>query len=134
MKTYEEYVKRLSAMKPNIYIGDEKVGRDDPRLQGGKNIIKVTYDCAHDPDFEDLCHATSHITGEKINRFCHIHQSEDDLLKKQRMTRLLCHRVGGCIQRCMGIDALNAVSVITYELDEALGTKYYQNFLNYMKY
>jgi len=54
MKTYDDYVKRLSAMKPNIYIGDEKVGRDDPRLQAGKNIIKVTYDCAHDPEFEDL--------------------------------------------------------------------------------
>jgi len=112
LKTFDDYYNRLLKMKSNIYIGEEIVGRDDPRLRGGMNIIKVTYDCAHDEEYEDLCVATSHLTGKKINRFTHIHQSEDDLLKKQLMTRLLCHRVGGCIQRCMGCDALNALSVI----------------------
>ncbi len=121
-------------MKPNIYIGEEKVGRDDLRIQGGMNIIKETFDRAHDPEYEDLCIATSHLTGKKINRFCHIHQSEEDLLKKQKMTRLLCHRVGGCIQRCMGIDAMNALSIITYEMDQALGTDHYKRFLKYLEY
>jgi 4-hydroxyphenylacetate 3-monooxygenase/4-hydroxybutyryl-CoA dehydratase/vinylacetyl-CoA-Delta-isomerase len=134
MRTFEEYVKKLYSMKPNVYIGDEKVGRDDPRLQGGMNIIKDTFDCAHDPEFQDLCTAKSHITGNTINRFTHIHQSEEDLLKKQLMTRLLCHRVGGCIQRCMGIDAMNALSVITYEMDEALGTDYNKRFLKYLEF
>ncbi len=134
MKTFEDYYQRLLKMKPNIYIGDEIVGRDDPRIKGGMNIIRETFDRAHDPEFEDLCVATSHLTGEKINRFCHIHQSVEDLLKKQQMTRVLCHRVGGCIQRCMGIDALNAISIITYEMDQALGTDYYQRFKAYMKY
>ncbi|MFX0060536.1 MAG: 4-hydroxyphenylacetate 3-hydroxylase N-terminal domain-containing protein, partial [Candidatus Heimdallarchaeota archaeon] len=77
MKTYEDYVQRLYKMKPNIYIGEEKVGRDDPRLKGGMRIIKETFDKAHDPDWEDVCTATSHLTGKKINRFCHIHQSVD---------------------------------------------------------
>ena len=36
--------------------------------------------------------ATSHLTGEKINRFTHIHQSVDDLLNKQKMTRLYCQQ------------------------------------------
>ena len=121
-------------MKPNIYIGDEKVDRTDFRLKGGMRIMKETFDRAHDPEWEDLCTATSHIIGKKINRFTHINQSEDDLLKKQLMTRRLCHRTGGCIQRCMGIDALNALSVITYELDEALGTDHYQRFLKYLEY
>jgi 4-hydroxyphenylacetate 3-monooxygenase/4-hydroxybutyryl-CoA dehydratase/vinylacetyl-CoA-Delta-isomerase len=121
-------------MKPNVYIGDEKVDRDDPRIRGGMNIIRETFDRAHDPEYEDLCIATSHLTGKKINRFCHIHQSEEDLLKKQKMTRLLCHRVGGCIQRCMGIDAMNALSIITYELDQALGTDHYKRFLKYLEY
>ncbi len=134
MKTTEEYIERLMKMKPNIWIGNEKVGRDDPRIRGGINIVKETYDRANDPDYEDLCTAISHLTGEKINRFCHIHQSVEDLLKKQRMTRVLCHRVGGCIQRCMGIDALNAISVITYELDEALGTDHYKRFEAYMRF
>ncbi len=132
MRTVEEYKEALYKMKPNVYIGDEKVGRDDWRIQGGINIIKETYSCAVDPRYEDLCTAISHFTGKKINRFTHIHQSKEDLFKKQRMTRVLCHRVGGCIQRCMGIDALNALSVVTYECDEALGTNYYDRFKKYM--
>ncbi|MFX1567436.1 MAG: 4-hydroxyphenylacetate 3-hydroxylase family protein [Promethearchaeota archaeon] len=134
IRTYEQYVEDLKKMKPNIYIGDEKVGRNDPRLQGGMHIIKETFDHVNEPEYEDLCTATSHLTGKKINRFCHIHQSEEDLLNKQKMTRVLCHRVGGCIQRCMGIDAMNALSVITYELDQALGTDHYKRFLKYLEY
>ncbi|MHA1488139.1 MAG: 4-hydroxyphenylacetate 3-hydroxylase family protein [Promethearchaeota archaeon] len=134
MKTFEEYLESLYKMKPNVFIGDEKVGRDDPRIRGGINIVRETYDRALDPEFEDLCTATSHLTGKKINRFTHIHQSVDDLMKKQRMTRVLCHRVGGCIQRCMGIDAINALSVITYELDQALGTDHYERFKKYLEY
>ncbi|MFW9939693.1 MAG: 4-hydroxyphenylacetate 3-hydroxylase family protein [Candidatus Thorarchaeota archaeon] len=134
MRTYEQYVEDLKKMKPNVWIGEEKVDRSDPRIHGGMRIIKETFDCAYDPEYEDLCTVTSHLTGKKINRFCHIHQSEEDLLNKQKMTRLLCHRVGGCIQRCMGIDALNALSVITYEMDQALGTDHYERFKKYMEY
>ena len=35
MRTFEQYVEDLKKMKPNIYIGEEIVGRDDPRIQGG---------------------------------------------------------------------------------------------------
>jgi len=115
-------------------MGGERVGRDDERLNGQLRVIKETYDRANDPDYEDICTATSHLTGEKINRFTHIHQSIDDLLKKQLMTKLLSHRVGGCIMRCMGIDAMNAISVVTYEMDQMLGTETNQNFLKYLRY
>jgi 4-hydroxyphenylacetate 3-monooxygenase/4-hydroxybutyryl-CoA dehydratase/vinylacetyl-CoA-Delta-isomerase len=131
---YENYYNRLKKMNPNIFINGEKVGRTDERLQGGLYVIKQTYDCANDPVYEDVCTATSHLTGEKINRYTHIHQSRDDLLKKQMMTRLLCHRVGGCIQRCMGNDAMNALSVVTYEMDQAFGTEYNKRFIKYLEY
>src|SRR4030043_409033 len=48
--------------------------------------------------------------------------------------RLLCQRSGGCIQRCMGIDSMNALSVVTYEMDQALGTDYNKRFLAYLEY
>ncbi|MGQ9654407.1 MAG: 4-hydroxyphenylacetate 3-hydroxylase family protein [Thermodesulfobacteriota bacterium] len=134
LKTFDEYYERLCRMSPNLYMGAEKVDRTDERLQGGIRIMRETFDRAHDPMYADLCTATSHLTGEKINRFCHIHQGPEDLLKKQRMTRVLCHRVGGCIQRCMGIDALNALSVITYEMDQALGTDHDKRFREYLGY
>jgi len=132
--TYKNYVDRLKKMKPNVYINGKKVDRTGDWINGGLYVIKQTFDCAHNPAYEEVCTATSHLTGEKINRYTHIHQSMDDLLKKQRMTRLLCHRVGGCIQRCMGNDALNALSVVTYDMDEACGTVYNKRFLKYLEY
>ncbi len=130
----DDYVDRIEDMDANIYIGGEKVGRTDERLQQGINVIRETYRAPHDPDLEDVCKTESHLNGEDINRFCHIHQSKEDLLKKQKMTRKLCHRTGGCIQRCMGIDAMNALSVVTYEMDEALDTNLNERFLDYLEY
>ena len=132
--TYEEYAERLRKMKHNVYFNGKKWGREGDYISGGMYAIRQTFDCAHDPKYEDVCTATSHLTGEKINRFTHIHRSKDDLLKKQLMTRLLCHRVGGCIQRCMGVDALNALAIVTYDCDQANGTHYHGRFNKYLEY
>ncbi|WXG44674.1 MAG: 4-hydroxyphenylacetate 3-hydroxylase N-terminal domain-containing protein [Promethearchaeati archaeon SRVP18_Atabeyarchaeia-1] len=134
MKTSKEYYQTLKSMKPNVYVGGEEIGRDDPRLLPGINVISHTYDLATNPKYEKLLTATSHLTGEKINRFCNIHHSVDDLLKKQEMTRTLCRMVGGCIQRCMGIDAMNALSVVTYGVDKKFGTDYNKRYLKYLDY
>lgn len=128
MRTSKEYRKQLYAMKPNIHIGGERVGRDDPRLEQPINMVAATFDMAQDPQYDGIATTTSHLTGEKINRFCHIHHSMEDLLMKQKMTRLECHKVGSCIQRCMGIDVMNALSTVTYETDQKYGTEYNKRF------
>ncbi|MEM2046740.1 MAG: 4-hydroxyphenylacetate 3-hydroxylase N-terminal domain-containing protein [Candidatus Jordarchaeales archaeon] len=134
MRTPEEYRESLFKMKPNIYLEGKRVGRDAPALQGGIGVISKTFELVDNPEFKDLLVATSHITGGKINRFTHVNRSPEDLLKKQEMIRKLCHLTGGCIQRCMGCDAINALSVITYEVDQAFGTDYYKHFLKYLEY
>lgn len=115
MRTTKEYVDKLLSMRPNVYMGGQLVPRDDPRFQPGINTIAMTYDLVADQPGDELLTATSHLTGERINRFDHIHQNTDDLLKKQEMTRVYCQKTGRCIQRCMGIDALNAISVVAKE-------------------
>ncbi|MBA7482864.1 4-hydroxybutyryl-CoA dehydratase/vinylacetyl-CoA-Delta-isomerase [subsurface metagenome] len=134
MRTFEEYLEGLRAMKSNIRMHGEIIQRDDPRLLPPMNNIKLTFDLAQEPELQHLMTATSHLSGEIINRFCHIHRNQDDLLKKQEMTRVACQRTPACIQRCMGIDMLNALSVVTHEIDEAKGTEYYPRFLEYLKY
>ncbi len=133
MRTSGQYLEKLKGMRKNVHIGGELVERDDPRLLPGIRVVSMTFDLVDDPRFKDLLTATSHLTGKTINRYCHIHQSPDDLLKKQEMTRLLCQKSGGCIQRCMGVDALNALSVVTFLTDMAHGTGYHQRFLEYLR-
>jgi len=134
MRTSEEYRKGLYTMKPNIYIGGERVSRDDPRLEQPINVVASTFEAAQEPELDGIATTTSQLTGEKINRFCGIHCSVEDLLRKQQMTRVLCHRVTGCIQRCMGVDAMNALSTITYDTDQQYGTGYHQRFLKFLEY
>ncbi len=78
--------------------------------------------------------AVSHLTGRPINRFTHIHHDTADLLAKTRMGRLMGARTGCCFQRCVGVDALNALSITTYNLDARRGTAYFQRFNRYLAY
>ncbi|MBC7343945.1 MAG: aromatic ring hydroxylase [Clostridia bacterium] len=134
MRTVEEYREKLKSMRPNVYIGGELVRRDDARLLLGQNIIGITYDAARSEELRNLVVTTSHLTGKEISRYTHVPQSVEDLLKKQEMTRTLCGLAGGCIQRCMANDTICAISVVTKEMDEELGTEYHERFLNFLRY
>jgi 4-hydroxybutyryl-CoA dehydratase/vinylacetyl-CoA-Delta-isomerase len=93
----------------------------------------MTYGLARMPEHEDLMTATSHLSGRRINRFTHLHQSADDLVKKVKMQRLLGQETASCFQRCVGLDAINAVDSTTYEMDQRLGTTYHERFTGFLK-
>ena len=133
LKTSAQYHESLFSMRPNLHIGGERVGRDDHRLRPGINVMDVTFDLAQNPKWKGLATATSTITGEEINRRAHLPQNPYDLIQKQKLIRLAARRVGGCIQRCMGHDALSALAVCTKEMDEANGTEYHSRFLDYLR-
>lgn len=133
MRTKEEYISDLEKMRENVYAAGEKINRTDDLLMPGINVISLTFEMAQDSEYEDIFTAESHLIDEKVNRFCHIPQKPDDLMKKQKMIRLGAQRAGGCIQRCMGLDAIIALSVVTKDIDEKYGTKYYDRFTDYLK-
>ncbi len=134
LRTKEQYIEALGKMKRNIYYDGEKISRVDEQQMPCINTIGLTYDEAQKPENADLLLAKSHLTGETINRFNHIHQNTEDLHKKQDMTRFLCRKVGGCIQRCMGIDATNAIYNVSYEADKIKPgeTEYHENFKKWL--
>ncbi len=134
MRTSEQYVQKLRGMKKNVYMDGKVVERDDPRLLPSINVLSKTFDLVDDSNFQGLITTASHLAGDQINRFTHINQNTQDLLKKQEMIRKACHLTGGCIQRCMGCDAINALSVITYEVDDRYSTEYYKRFLKYLEH
>ena len=134
MRSQEQYLEKLKGMRPNIYLGGECIGRDDTRVIKASSAIRMTFSLVDNPEYEGLLTATSHISGKKINRFTHIHQNPDDLLKKQEMTRKICSYCGGCVQRCMGIDMMNAISSVVKDVDDKYNTQYYRNFLKFLEY
>ena len=130
MMTKEQYIASLRELHLNLYRFGERVENvvDDPIVRPSLNSFAATYELAEDPQYEDLMCATSSLTGRTINRFTHLHQSTDDLIKKVKMQRLLGQKTAACFQRCVGLDAANAVFSTTYETDAACGTAYHENF------
>jgi 4-hydroxybutyryl-CoA dehydratase/vinylacetyl-CoA-Delta-isomerase len=135
MMTGQQYRESLRRLKPEIYYLGEKIESvaDHPAFLPHVNAAALTYDMALAPEFEELLTATSHLTGEKINRFTHIHHSHDDLVKKVKMLRALGQQTGSCFQRCVGFDGLNSVYSITYDIDQKMGTDYHKRLVNLLK-
>ncbi|HHV47166.1 MAG TPA: 4-hydroxybutyryl-CoA dehydratase [Tissierellia bacterium] len=136
LKTAKEYIDSLRNLKLNVYLMGEKVENpvDHPIIRPSLNSVAMTYELAQNPEYEDLMTATSTLTGKKINRFTHLHNSTEDLVKKVKMQRLVGQKTASCFQRCVGLDAFNAVYSTTFEIDEKYGTNYHDRFVEYLKY
>src|SRR5690606_36786443 len=80
----------------------------------------------------ELASAVSPYTGERVNRFLHIATSPEDLVRQNKMQRRLGQLTGTCFQRCVGMDALNALHSTTYEIDERHGTPYHERLLAFL--
>lgn len=136
LMTPAEYVESLRKLNTRVYMFGEKVDNwvDHPIIRPSINCVAMTYGLAQDPQYKDLMTATSNLTGETVNRFSHLHQSTQDLVNKVKMQRLCGQKTASCFQRCVGMDAFNAVYSTTFEIDEAHGTNYHENFVNFLKY
>jgi len=136
MMTAEQYEESLRQLNMVVHMFGKRVETlvDNPIIRPSMKAVAKTYELAHLPEHEDIMTAKSHITGKKINRFTHIHRGTEDLVKKSKMGRLLGRETGCCFQRCVGMDALNALSIVTFNIDEKYGTEYYRRFVKYLEY
>ncbi len=97
-----------------------------PLIKPSVNAVAETYDLAQrDPD---LASTISPFTGERINRFLHIATSTNDLVLQNLMQRKMGQNTGTCFQRCVGMDAFNALFSTTFEIDQKYNTNYHEKF------
>ena len=136
LMTGEQYIESIRKLNMQVYMFGKKIDNpvDDPILRPSLNSVRMTYDLAQKPEYQELMTAVSPYTGGRVNRFTHIHQSTEDLVKKVKMQRLLGQQTAACFQRCVGMDAFNAVFSTTYEIDRKYGTHYHENFIKFATY
>ena len=117
LMTGEQYIESIRKLNMQVYMFGKKIDNpvDDPILRPSLNSVRMTYDLAQKPEYQELMTAMSPYTGQRVNRFTHIHQSTEDLVKKVKMQRLLGQQTAACFQRCVGMDAFNAGFSTTYE-------------------
>ena len=132
LKTPEQYLESIK--RPvNLYMFGEKIKEfwNHEIIKPSINTVMKIYELAQMNEYKDLMTAKSHLTGNIINRFTHIHQSTEDLIKKVKMQRLLGQHTACCFQRCVGFDTANALYSVTYEIDKKYNTDYHNRFKKY---
>jgi len=136
LMTGKEYIASIESLDLEANVLGQRTGElpNHPLVQPSLRAVAVTYDCAHDDACRALFRAFSPLVGDEVNRFTHLYQSADDLVNKVLMQRHCGNLTGCCFQRCVGMDALNALDSVTCEMDEASGTGYHDRFRRYLQY
>lgn len=133
LRTSDDYIASLRGRGLKVYLMGELLAEpiDHPIIRPSVNAMAATYTLA--TENEALGTVMSPLAGKRINRFLHIAGSANDLVGKARMQHALGRQTGTCFQRCVGLDALNTLHSVTFEIDEAHGTSYHQRFLAFLK-
>lgn len=132
IQTAEDYIASLRNRNLKVYLMGQRVKEpvDHPIIRPSINAVAETYQIAEDDP--SLATAESKLSGQTVNRFLHITESANDVVMQNRMQRRLGQRTGTCFQRCVGMDAMNALYSVTYDIDQIYGTSYHQRFVDFV--
>jgi len=131
--TGAQYIDSMRGRNLKIYLFGELVAEpvDHPMIRPSINAVAETYDLAvRNPE---LATVMSPLTGERVNRFLHVAGSAEDLVRQNKMQRRLGQLTGTCFQRCVGMDAINALHSVTFEIDENGASGYHERFLDFVR-
>ncbi len=137
LKTGDEYKDSVKSLKLEAHVMGKKSDNlpENPLVNPSMQAVAATFDGAHSNNegIRNLFRTRSSVCDTEVNRFTHLHQSSDDLVKKVIMQRYCGNLTGCCFQRCVGLDAANAVFSTTYDVDQQYGTPYHRRFRGYWR-
>jgi 4-hydroxybutyryl-CoA dehydratase/vinylacetyl-CoA-Delta-isomerase len=137
MRTKQDYLDSIGRLNTELYaFGSRVTGLyEHPCFRPAMDAIGLTYELAQESGSTERFTADSPFTGGRVNRFLHIHQSREDLLRRLRLGRFMVRRHGACIgARCVATTALNALYAISYDMDCELGTGYHDRVRDFIRY
>ncbi len=134
LKNGAEYMDSLRNLNAKIFYKGKRIEdvTKHPATAPHVRAAAMTYALASKQKYRDLATTTSHLTGNTISRFTHVHQGIEDLIKKIKLLRVLGQKTATCFQRCVGFDGINAVYSVAYEVDQKLGTDYLERFKKWL--
>ncbi|MCB2223766.1 MAG: 4-hydroxybutyryl-CoA dehydratase [Actinobacteria bacterium] len=132
IRTGADYLQSIRGRDLAVYLFGERVPEpaDHPIIRPSINAMAATYDAAGSD--RDLATAHSDLIDGPVNRFLHVTTSAADVVAQGHMQRRLGQITGTCFQRCVGMDAINALHSITFDIDADHGTGYHERFLAWL--
>ena len=130
--TGADYIESLRGRGLKVWFMGERVVEpvDHPVIRPSVNAVARTYDLAvEDPE---LATVWSSLSGRRVNRFLHVTETVADVVGQNKMQRRLGQLTGTCFQRCVGMDALNSLYSVTFDMDAERGTNYHSRFKDFL--
>ncbi len=133
LKTGDQYLRSLKSLKIEAHVLGKKTNKPEKHglIGPSRQAVAFTYDSAHRPESREMFRAVSHLCDDEVNRFTHLHQSVEDLVNKIKMQRYCGAMTGCCFQRCVGLDAANAIYSTTFDCDRKHDTQFHDRFRDY---
>lgn len=132
LTTGAEYIESLRGRNLRVFYMGERIEEpvDHPVIRPSINAVARTYDLALEEPGLGMAH--SPLIGRPVNRFLHVTRSVDDVVAQNRLQRRLGQLTGTCFQRCVGMDAFNALYAVTHEIDARHGTPYHSRLKGFL--
>ncbi len=130
LRTREQYLASLKAMRPNIYKFGELIEdvTSHPATQRVVESHARAFDMAADPKLADIFTTTSSFGGDKIFRFNSLMTSIEETVYNMKLKRASYRATGTCSGgTCVGWNTFNVLWAVTREMDEAYGTGYHEH-------
>ncbi len=127
-----DYKLSLLGRSLTVYFLGQKVEEPSihPAILPSVNAVARTYDLG--VEAPELATVISPFTGERVSRFLHICTSVNDLVLQNKMQRKLGQDTGTCFQRCVGMDAFNALYSVSFEIDQQGVTHYHERLKKFL--
>lgn len=137
LMTREQFQESIRKRRPmNVWFLGERI--EDlttyPSLAGSFKAISDIYDLQNQPSWQDLITVESDLNGERVSIYNAPLRNAEDANKKTRAARALAEVIGCCTHRCTGSEAFAGLGPATYDMDQDLGTNYFDRFINFLDY
>lgn len=134
--TKDQYIESLKGIKRNAFILGERVEDivNHPINKPAVNAIAESYLLADERREEGIANTISHLTGEPVNRYNALNMSVEDLLARGEMERVMGSRTSAGCPRSTGLDAINALYSVAFEVDQKHGTGYLERFKDWLRH
>ena len=109
LMTGEQYIESIKKINMQVYMFGKKIEdpTEDPILRPSLNSVRMTYDLAQMPEYQDLMTVISPYTGERVHPYPPLHrrsaQQGEDAAPAGPEDRFLLPalRGYGCLQCCI---------------------------------
>lgn len=135
LKTREDYLKSLKAMRPNIY----KFGKliedvtTDPATRRTVESHAKAFDASYDPEFTNIFTTVS--SGEKIHRWNSMMTNLEEIMCNSKLKRAMYRKTGTCAGGlCVGWNSQNVMTAVTHDVDKEFGTNYGERLKKWILY